>query len=70
MTYLQHKKLLQVAQEHYPGTDLGILLGSQRSIATHDQLAYLMMSSATLRSASHAGLRYQNYSGRFSGNGM
>lgn len=43
-------------------------MGLQRSIATLDQLAYLMMSSATLREATNAGLKYQNYSGRFSGN--
>lgn len=64
----QHRGLLSDAQRCYQGTDLGLLLGLQRSIATLDQLAYLMMSSATLREASNAGLKYQNYSGRFSGN--
>ncbi len=64
----QHKGLLRDAQHSYAGSDLGLTLGLQRSIATHDQLAYLMISSATLREASNAGLRYQNYSGRFSGN--
>ncbi|MDG1817042.1 MAG: AraC family transcriptional regulator [Glaciecola sp.] len=64
----QHKGLLLDAQRSYKGTDLGLTLGLQRSIATHDQLAYLMLSSATLREASNAGLKYQNYSGRFSGN--
>ena len=64
----QHKGLLLDAQRSYKGSDLGLLLGLQRSIATHDQLAYLMISSATLREASNAGLKYQNYSGRFSGN--
>ena len=64
----QHKGLLTDAQHSYAGTDLGLTLGLQRSIATHDQLAYLMISSATLREASNAGLKYQNYSGRFSGN--
>jgi AraC-like DNA-binding protein len=64
----QHRGLLSDAQRCYQGTDLGLVLGLQRSIATHDQLAYLMMSSATLREASNAGLKYQNYSGRFSGN--
>lgn len=55
------------AKHSYCGSDLGLNLGLQRSIATHDQLAYLMISSATLREASHVGLKYQNYSGRFSG---
>lgn len=64
----QHRGLLRDAQRSYKGSDLGLALGLQRSIATHDQLAYLMMSSATLREASKAGLKYQNYSGRFSGN--
>lgn len=64
----QHRGLLVDAQQCYQGTDLGLLLGLQRSIATLDQLAYLMMSSATLREASNSGLKYQNYSGRFSGN--
>jgi AraC-like DNA-binding protein len=59
--------VLHDAQLSYEGTDLGLTLGLKRSIATHDQLAYLMISSATLRDASHAGLKYQNYSGRFSG---
>lgn len=63
----QHRGLLTDAQCYYPGTDLGLSLGLQRSIATLDQLAYLMMSSATLREATNAGLKYQNYSGRFSG---
>lgn len=47
---------------------MGLVLGLKRSIATLDQLAYLMISSATLREATHAGLKYQSYSGRFSGN--
>lgn len=64
----QHKTLLLDAQRRYQGSDLGLILGLQRSIATHDQLAYLMISSATLREASNAGLKYQSYSGRFSGN--
>jgi AraC-like DNA-binding protein len=63
----QHRALLSDAQQCYHGTDLGLALGLQRSIATLDHLAYLMMSSATLREASTAGLKYQNYSGRFSG---
>lgn len=63
----QHRGVLSDAQACYQGTDLGLALGLQRSIATLDQLAYLMMSSATLREATDAGLRYQNYSGRFSG---
>jgi AraC-like DNA-binding protein len=64
----QHQGLLSDAQKYYQGSDLGLVLGLQRSIATHDQLAYLMISSATLREATNAGLRVQNYSGRFSGN--
>lgn len=64
----QHRGLLSDAQRCYKGSDLGLVLGLKRSIATHDQLAYLMISSATLREASSAGLKYQNYSGRFSGN--
>lgn len=64
----QHKGLLLDAQRSYQGSDLGLILGLKRSIATHDQLAYLMISSATLRESSNAGLKYQNYSGRFSGN--
>jgi AraC-like DNA-binding protein len=64
----QHRGLLSDAQQCYQGSDLGLALGLQRSIATLDQLAYLMMSSATLREATNAGLRCQNYSGRFSGN--
>mgnify|MGYP000371479211 CR=1 FL=1 len=66
----QHRGILADAQRCYQGTDLGLVLGLQRSIATLDQLAYLMMSSATLREASNAGLKYQNYSGRFSGNSI
>lgn len=64
----QHRGMLSDAKQRYEGSDLGLALGLQRSIATLDQLAYLMMSSATLREATSAGLRYQNYSGRFSGN--
>lgn len=64
----QHQGILSDAQRIYQGSDLGLVLGLKRSIATHDQLAYLMISSATLREASNAGLKYQNYSGRFSGN--
>lgn len=64
----QHRGLLRDAQRCYKGTDLGLALGLKRSIATLDQLAYLMISSATLREASNSGLKYQNYSGRFSGN--
>ncbi|PLW67251.1 AraC family transcriptional regulator [Pseudohalioglobus lutimaris] len=63
----QHRGLLIDAQQCYQGSDLGLSLGLQRSIATLDQLAYLMISSATLREATNAGLKYQNYSGRFSG---
>lgn len=68
VTAKQHRGLLRDAQRCYEGTDFGLVLGLKRSIATLDQLAYLMISSATLREASNAGLKYQNYSGRFSGN--
>ena len=64
----QHRGLLTDAQQCYQGSDLGLALGLHRSIATLDQLAYLMISSSTLREATNAGLKYQNYSGRFSGN--
>lgn len=64
----QHRGLLSDAQQCYQGSDLGLALGLKRSIATLDQFAYLMMSSATLREATHHGIKYQNYSGRFSGN--
>lgn len=47
---------------------LGLELGFHRSLATYDQMAYLLMSSSTLREATEQGLRYQNYPGRFSGN--
>lgn len=63
----QHIGLLSDAQQCYQGHGLGLDLGLNRSMATFDQLAYLMMSSATLREATNAGLKYQNYSGRFSG---
>ncbi|WP_200821185.1 AraC family transcriptional regulator [Oceanicoccus sp. KOV_DT_Chl] len=63
----QHRGLLSDARQCYQGTDLGLALGLHRSIATLDQLAYLMISSATFREASSVGLKYQNYSGRFSG---
>jgi AraC-like DNA-binding protein len=68
VTAKQHRGILRDAQRCYEGTDFGLVLGLKRSIATLDQLAYLMISSATLREANNAGLKYQNYSGRFSGN--
>lgn len=49
---------------------LGLKLGSRRSVATYDQLTYLMMSCATLRDATESGLRYQSYPGRFSGDAI
>ena len=58
ITAAQHRGLLRDAQRHYDGSDLGLALGLHRSMATLDQLAYLMMSSATLREASNAGLKY------------
>ena len=67
VTAQQHQGLLEEAQRCYQGSDLGLELGLKRSIATLDQFAYLMISSATLREATNEGLRYQNYSGRFSG---
>ncbi len=67
VTAEQYRGLLNDAQKYYQGTDLGLSLGLQRSITTFDQFAYLLISSATLREATNAGLKYQNYSGRFSG---
>ena len=63
----QHRGVLREALLASNDTGLGLKLGLQRSIATLDQLAYLMMSSATLRQSNEVGLRYQNYPGRFSG---
>lgn len=64
----QHRGILSSALAASSDTGLGLSIGRHRSIATLDQLAYLMMSSETLRKSTEAGLRYQNYSGRFSGN--
>lgn len=66
----KHRALLLDALHltHNPG--LGLDLGLHRSLATYDQLAYLMMSSSTLRRAIEQGLRYQNYPGRFSGDAI
>ncbi|MDP4788694.1 MAG: AraC family transcriptional regulator [Haliea sp.] len=61
-----HRAVLLDAQSQVRG-QLGLQLGLHRSIATLDQLAYLMMSSATLRESITHGLRFQNYPGRFSG---
>jgi len=63
----QHRGVLRDALVESKDTALGLRLGLHRSMATLDQLAYLMISSATLRESSAVGLRYQNYSGRFSG---
>ena len=68
VTAEQHRGLLSDALRFSEDSGLGLTLGLRRSIATLDQFAYLMMSSATLRASSEAGLKYQNYSGRFSGN--
>lgn len=62
-----HRGVLRDAQARFQGGSLGLQLGLHRSIATLDQLAYLMMSSATLRESIEHGLRFQNYPGRFSG---
>lgn len=63
-----HRALLSDALRMTGNSGLGLELGSHRSLATYDQLAYLLMSSSTLREATELGLRYQNYPGRFSGN--
>ena len=68
ITAEQHIAVLKEALAVSNDSGLGLKLGLQRSIATLDQLAYLMMSSATLRESTEIGLRYQNYTGRFSGN--
>ncbi|HEY6611519.1 MAG TPA: AraC family transcriptional regulator, partial [Pseudomonas sp.] len=65
-----HRQLLLDALQLSGNGGLGLQLGIQRSLATLDQLGYLMLSSRTLREASHAGLRYQNYPGRFSGRSL
>lgn len=65
---VQHRGILASALKASGDTGLGLSIGQHRAISTLDQLAYLMMSSATLRESTEAGLRYQNYSGRFSGN--
>jgi AraC-like DNA-binding protein len=68
VTAAQHRGVLATALSASGDTGLGLAIGRHRAIATLDQLAYLMMSSASLRESTEAGLRYQNYSGRFSGN--
>lgn len=65
-----HRALLSDALRLTGDTGLGLKLGYQRSLATYDQMAYLMMSCATLREATEKGLKYQNYPGRFSGNSI
>ncbi|WP_205743067.1 AraC family transcriptional regulator [Halioglobus maricola] len=67
ITAEQHRGVLRDAQLASNDSALGLRIGLHRSMATLDQLAYLMMSCATLRESSTVGLRYQNYSGRFSG---
>lgn len=62
-----HRALLADALTLTGDTGLGLKLGYQRSLATYDQLAYLMMSCSTLRAATETGLKYQSYPGRFSG---
>ncbi|MEH6584762.1 MAG: AraC family transcriptional regulator [Halioglobus sp.] len=63
----QHTGVLRDALKESGDSGLGLKLGLQRSIATLDQFAYLVMSGSSLRESTKAGLRYQNYSGRFSG---
>lgn len=65
-----HRALLSDALRITGNNGLGLELGFHRSLATYDQLAYLMMSSSTLREATEQGLRYQNYPGRFSGSAV
>ncbi|MCW8193170.1 AraC family transcriptional regulator [Proteobacteria bacterium 005FR1] len=60
-----HRALLSEALHRTGDTGLGLKLGVQRSLATYDQLAYLIMSCATLREATEKGLKYQSYPGRF-----
>lgn len=66
----KHRALLLEALYLTKNPGLGLELGFHRSLATYDQLAYLMMSSSTLRRAIEQGLRYQNYPGRFSGDAL
>ncbi len=65
-----HQQLLATALQRSGDSGLGLKIGYHRSLATFDQFAYLMMSCATLRESIEQGLRYQNYSGRFSGNAI
>ncbi|PLW83638.1 AraC family transcriptional regulator [Kineobactrum sediminis] len=65
-----HRGLLTEAYKVTGRKGLGLKLGFKRSLATFDQLAYLMMSCSTLREATEKGLRYQSYSGRFSGSAV
>ena len=65
-----HRALLADALHLTGDSGLGLKLGCRRLMATYDQLAYLIMSSATLRDASQSGLRYQSYPGRFSGDAI
>lgn len=65
-----HRDLLTDALRLTGDSGLGLKLGQHRSLVTFDQLAYLMMSCATLRDSINNGLRYQSYPGRFSGNAM
>lgn len=70
ITGSKHRALLLDALQLTENPGLGLDLGFHRSLATYDQLAYLMMSSSTLRRAIEQGLRYQNYPGRFSGDAL
>lgn len=62
-----HRALLADALRLTGDSGLGLKLGYQRSLATYDQLAYMIMSCSTLREANEKGLKYQSYPGRFSG---
>lgn len=65
-----HTALLLDAMEKTGEPGLGLKLGYQRSLATYDQLAFLMLSCSTFREANTTGLKYQNYPGRFSGHSI
>lgn len=64
---LTHRQLLTDAILLTKDSGLGLKLGYERSLATFDQLAYMLISCATFRDAIEKGLKYQSYPGRFSG---
>ncbi|MCL5041283.1 MAG: AraC family transcriptional regulator [Gammaproteobacteria bacterium] len=65
-----HRALLRDAILLTGDEGIGLQLGYKRSLATYDQLAYLMLSCSTFREAINKGLKYQNYPGRFSGHSI